>query len=310
MSTVRALSSAVGRGTFGWLWTLRAAALAAALSAACSTSHEPAVVPAAPGLTVIAIASDLTIGENRLPLAVLRAAGDPIRDDAAALDVTFVQQESPDEVLNAPAPVWRAWPVGGGIYTTRPNFPRGGLYEFTVTYESSEGPLTGKAAVVVNESSITPAVGSTPPPSPTKTATTASELAEISSDSAPSLELYRLSVDEAVESGRPSVVVFSTPAFCQSAVCGPQVAMIRALRERHGDAANFIHVEIFDNPKEMLATGNPGIGIVSPVVEGWALPSEPWTFIMDADGRIAVKFEAFATETELQEALAAVLDGS
>jgi len=39
----------------------------------------------------------------------------------------------------------------------------------------------------------------------------------------------------------------------------------------------------------------------------WSLPSEPWTFIVDAEGLVASKFEGFATRDELEAALADVL---
>ena len=42
---------------------------------------------------------------------------------------------------------------------------------------------------------------------------------------------------------------------------------------------------------------------ISPVIEEWGLPSEPWTFLVDAEGRVAAKFEAFTSVEELQEAL-------
>ncbi|MCY4529095.1 MAG: hypothetical protein OXD46_08740 [Chloroflexi bacterium] len=39
----------------------------------------------------------------------------------------------------------------------------------------------------------------------------------------------------------------------------------------------------------------------------WGLPTEPWTFVMDSEGKVAAKFEAFATKDELEAALDTVL---
>ena len=67
--------------------------------------------------------------------------------------------------------------------------------------------------------------------------------------------------------------------------------------------------ELFDNPDVMRESGDPLLGVGAPAVEPWNLPSEPWTFIIDGDGLIAAKFEAFTTADELGEALVAVLAG-
>ena len=40
----------------------------------------------------------------------------------------------------------------------------------------------------------------------------------------------------------------------------------------------------------------------------WGLPSEPYTFLIDAQGRVAAKFEAYVSYPELEEALVALLE--
>ncbi len=94
-------------------------------------------VPPPPGLTVIAIASDLEVGENRLPLAILHADGGSIRDQREAISVTFAKFETPNELIGNPKPIWRPWSGSGGIYTVNVIFTRDGLYLFNVAYEST-----------------------------------------------------------------------------------------------------------------------------------------------------------------------------
>ena len=267
-------------------------------------------VPPPPGLTVIAIASDLEVGQNRLPLAILYADGGPIRDQRDAISITFAKFETPNEIIGNPKPIWRPWPVSGGIYTVSVIFPRDGLYRFNVAYESTEGTLNGSATVMVNMVPATPPIGLSPPASETKTGLDVNQLSEITSDSNADPRLYSITVDAAAASGKPTVVVFSTPAFCQTAVCGPQLDVLKDLSEFYGEAANFIHVEVFDNPLEILSTGDLGVGVIAPVVELWGLPSEPWSFIIGGDGRIFSKFEGFTTRVELEESLNQALGGS
>ena len=124
-------------------------------------------------------------------------------------------------------------------------------------------------------------------------------------DPDPDPDLYRLSIDQALEAGKPLVVVFATPAYCKTATCGPQVQVVSQLKERFQDQANFIHVEVFENP-QLIEGGRPTGGFV-PAVEEWNLPTEPWTFVVDRAGRVQAKFEAFTTEEELEDALDEVL---
>ena len=64
-------------------------------------------------------------------------------------------------------------------------------------------------------------------------------------------------------------------------------------------------MEIYSNPDEMH--GDPTKGLVAQAVTEWALPSEPWTFLVDGDGKVAAKFEAFTSLEELEDALLEVL---
>ena len=43
----------------------------------------------------------------------------------------------------------------------------------------------------------------------------------------------------------PIVLLFATPQFCQSRVCGPVVDVAEQTKEEYGDKAAFIHMEIY-----------------------------------------------------------------
>jgi hypothetical protein len=75
---------------------------------------------------------------------------------------------------------------------------------------------------------------------------------------------------------KPIVLLFATPQFCQSRVCGPVVDVAEQLEERFGGRAAFIHMEIY---KE----NNPAKG-TRPQVRAFHLPSEPWAFVIDRHG--------------------------
>lgn len=259
----------------------------------------------AEGLVVTVAASDLSVGSNRIAVNVQRTDRTRVDDAAADLTLTYESIDAPAEggVKEAPALIWRPWPVRSGAYTTVLDFDTPGMWRLRLSH-GSEDLLPGIVRVHVREEPLTPAIGAAPPLMPSKTGASPGELAQITSAAAPDPDLYRISLDDAVGSGRPAVVTFSTPAFCNSATCGPQVEVLSELEDEYGDRANFIHVEIFDNPAQILDTGDLSVARQSPLIETWGLPSEPWTFVIDGGGRVSAKFEAFATRSELEEALA------
>ncbi len=100
---------------------------------------------------------------------------------------------------------------------------------------------------------------------------------------------------------KPVVLLFATPALCQSRVCGPVADIAEEVKERPDDAA-YIHQEIY-NDNEV----NKGL---RPQVKAYNLPSEPWLFVIGADGKISTEIEGAFSEGELNAALDKVSGGS
>lgn len=123
-------------------------------------------------------------------------------------------------------------------------------------------------------------------------------LEEISSDDDPDPRLYELSLDDAFANGKPTVVAFATPAFCTTAACGPTLDVIRSTMDAFPDM-NWIHVEIY---ADLDAAAGGALETV-PAVDAWGLPSEPWVFVIDADGVITARFEGAVGNDELTETL-------
>ena len=61
------------------------------------------------------------------------------------------------------------------------------------------------------------------------------------------------------------------------------------------DRMNFIHVEIYEGNDPKLGTNR--------WVTEWKLPTEPWIFLVGADGKIKAKFEGAVSERELEAAV-------
>lgn len=96
---------------------------------------------------------------------------------------------------------------------------------------------------------------------------------------------------------QPVLLVFATPALCQSRVCGPTVDVLKQVKGEHEDEAAFIHMEIYEDNE--IEKG------FRPQVREWSLPTEPWAFAIDSQGNVAARLEgAFGVE-ELERALQA-----
>ena len=210
--------------------------------------------------------------------------------------------------------MFNQWPYGTrGSYTTDLSFDRPGHWRLEI--EGDEGSGTASRAVLqveVTDGFSVVDIGSKAPASMNRTTETAAGLEELSSAHEPDPDLYTTSIANALNQGRPTMVVFSTPAFCTSATCGPQVETVSEVQGQYGDRASFIHVEVYDNPHEVQ--GDLDRAITSPIMDEWGLTSVPewtnesWVFVMDREGKVTARFEAYSTATELEDALLQVLN--
>ena len=298
------------------MWSLLAP-IALGFLAACgggseSTEATPpasATSPAAgdPRLQIALASTDLAVGLNRVAFGVIDSESGPLRDVAIKVSTYYLHSgvaEGPKETVDA---VFRKWPVGaGGVYTTTVSFDRSGTWGIGVVVTQEDGSTRlSSVNLQVNERSVTPAIGAAAPRSVSRTSRDVDALDELTSDVEPDPDLYSMTIAEAIDSGDPLVVSFATPAFCRTATCGPQLDVVKELKRRYGDRANFIHVEIYDNLSEI--EGDLSRARLAQTVAEWSLPTEPWTFIINEDGIVQAKFEAFATREELEEALQGVL---
>ncbi len=203
-----------------------------------------------------------------------------------------------------------AFPLGArGIYVAQLEFDRVGDWSVEAAVPSPDGkPRLVEVRFPVFEHTASVDLGQRPPASMNRTIDEVESIAELTTGSQHDPELYSTTVSEALGEGRPFVVVFASPAFCTNAVCGPQVEVASTLREKYGDQAEFIHVDLYDNPHEIK--GDLSLAVVSPLLEEWGLVSQEWTFVMDAAGSVAARFENFVPEAELEEALQTILSSS
>lgn len=270
---------------------LSAVLIVAPLAAACGMAED--------NLAVVAnAAGTFAVGEpQRLMIGLVDTETD---DFLASPDLPArAVLTSPDErETEVDAEFMWTIPDVVGLYVVRTAFDQEGTWWVRLRPEGLG--QTPPAAFTVSTDDRVPGVGDVAPAVETRTLDNHA-LEEISSDSDPDPSLYQMSLDEALTSGRPTVVVFATPAFCVSQTCGPMLDQVKAVAPAHPNV-NFVHVEIYEN---LDATSADEL-ILVPAVTAWGLPSEPWVFVVDGEGIVAARFEGAMMMDEVEAALAAI----
>lgn len=274
---------------------------------------EPSEPESAPELEGLLATTDLSVGSNRIAF-LLQTPEKLITLPQVTVSSTYFPGGGSDSIAGETVVAsFHLWPFGTrGNYVTEMSFDRAGRWELEARVQESENVLLStRIPITVKDASFTPVVGSVPPMVRNKTIDDVETLAQMTAGPRPDPELYQLTIEEAVASGQPLVLVMSSPGFCTSPTCGPQVDTVHDLKEIYRGQANFIHVEVYDNPEDIQEDLSQGR--YSPVVEAWGLTqkegylNESWVFILDKSGRIAYKYEGYASLGELEQGLLAVL---
>ena len=259
------------------------------------------------GLQAILGTTDLGVGLNRVGF-VLTSLEELITVPIASVSSRYLASGAfPGELKETIDAEFRPWPYGvRGLYTAHMTFDTPGSWAFDIGIADPDGSVRmAQLFFEVAETTLSPPVGTAAVGSRNKTLGDVETLAELTTGSLQDPDLYRTTLAEAIESGMPTVVVFASPAFCTNAVCGPQLEVLQELKDRHKGQANFIHIDFYDNPDEIQ--GDLERARLSPAVREWRLPSIEWTFVIDREGNVSARFEAFATIDELEAALTRVM---
>ncbi len=255
------------------------------------------------GLQAILATGDLGVGTNRFSFVLTSSSGIV---NAPNIVISSFKAGSQKPIQSTSA-TYSEWPYGTkGSYATTLQFDQPGNWRVEIQIPTSSG-TEGKAELFfdVKGKPDAPNVGASAVKSVSKTIRDVARLSQLATGSLLDADLYQQSISEATRSGSPTVVVMASPAFCTNAVCGPQVEVLRDLKDKYKGKANFIHVDFYDNPEEVQ--GDLAKARLSSVVLEWNLPSIEWTFVIDKNGVISSRFEGFATLQEVEEALKPLL---
>ena len=259
------------------------------------------------GIAPIPANSEVVVGPNRFALGLIDQANKPIlgRPGTNVRLRFFFDGELKEE--QAARFVW-AIPDANGFFVADVSFDQAGTWEAeAVLTQDGEETTIRRLTFPVRAESQTPNIGDPAPAATNLTLGQEPNIKRITTDEKPDQAFYQMTVIEALSASKPFVLVFATPAFCQWRFCGPILDNVKALRPEFVDQVNFIHIEPFELDAEgKLVTTDSGPVVAAPT-EAWKLQSEPWVFVVDAQGRIAARFEGAASPEELRAAIQAVV---
>ena len=267
-------------------------------------------------LVPVPVSSELAVGSNRVLLNLIDNQNNQLASPERPVEMRFYDlgNDPATPALTVEADYLPTTEELPGLYRASPvEFPCWGDWGLeAVTTEPEGGERVGRMVFSVRPTSSTPAVGAPAPASDTPTADSADDIAAISTDTQPDPAFYRTSVEDALAEDRPFLLIFSTPAFCATRTCGPALDIVKSAAADFRDEVTFIHVEPYRlrqvDGSAQLELDERNQPIVVEAVREWGLTSEPYIFVVGADGRVAAKLEGVASEQEIEAALRQVAD--
>jgi hypothetical protein len=276
--------------------------------------------PTGDALQPVITTSELVVGRNRFAFGLLQ--GDRLLEEAeVVVRIYSLEQQPPRLHAEWPAPYYRLEVIesGGrvhlhpdgtrhvhhedtdvrGLYVTYLSFERPGTWGLEVLAKGDGPVAAARFTVDVRAVPQTPALGAPAPRSRNLILGDVDDLRQIDTSDPPDPRLHRVRIADAIAQGKPQVIVFATPRYCVSRLCGPVLDVVRTLLPTYGDRVAFIHQEIWQDLSAQQ---------LFPTVAEWNLPSEPWIFVVDHQGLIRAKFEGLTTARELEAALQQLLE--
>jgi hypothetical protein len=254
-------------------------------------------------------------GQNRVPFGVFNVDGTQAPDAEVALYFTKApKNEEKAKALDTPAAgpfpariesiatesAFRSQTTSSeagaatAVYVSHFNFSANGPWQVAALIREG-GKLTGTLlpSIEVGTAEQIPQVGQKAPLIHTPTAAdVGGDMSKITTRIPPDTQNK---VDYADVIGKePIMLLFATPQFCQSRVCGPVVDVAEQVKQEHEGDAAFIHMEVYENNEPPQ---------IRPQLKTFHLETEPWLFAINSKGTVVDVVEgAFGLE-EMTRAL-------
>jgi hypothetical protein len=186
------------------------------------------------------------------------------------------------------------------VYQAKVPFTKKGPWAVLAVTKTGNTFVAAPQQVQVNtkQSDEIPDVGDRPPDVATDTIASVKGDEKLLDTRVPTSDMHKESFDK-VLGKKPVALLFSTPQLCQSRVCGPVTDVAMQLEAKYRDKIEFIHQEVY-NDNDV----NKGL---RPPLQAFHLPTEPWLFVVNADGKITARLEGSFGLTAFENALKTAL---
>ncbi|HRQ37185.1 MAG TPA: thioredoxin family protein [Chloroflexota bacterium] len=240
---------------------------------------------------------DYMVGSPRISFAIFDGPEPLVNVDSVSVKAELIGGENGPEVEMVTAVPYTDYEIPYWVIT--PQLPTPGVWGLTAVITLKNGEtINAQFLVEAKSQSDTIPIGAAAPLSQNRTLATEPDLYKLSSGNEPNPAFYQMTIAEAAQTGKPTVVAFATPGLCQTKWCTPVLDSVETLYEEVDDQANFIHVEVYADFQELTLV---------PQMAEWGLQTEPWVYVLDGDGRVAARFEGPLSPRELRLALEPLL---
>jgi len=262
--------------------------------AACGSSSKPsAAKTTGPRQLFNAFDAEQPIGKAlRLPVGLSNADGSLASDIPASI---AVQLRKPDGSMTGSTTLTRHQDgLPRGYYPLLTTFDVAGRWTIDATVDGTHTTTTVDAKPA-NQVAIVPGPGDPLPKVPTPTTSDHRGVEPICTRNPP-CPFHTTSLDELLGGSKPILLLVSTPAFCQVAICGPVLDLV-VNRKAKLDAAGVqvIHAEVYVDDKAKQT---------SPTVNALGLDYEPALFLARGDGTVVSRLDNIFDGVELDAAVA------
>jgi hypothetical protein len=266
-----------------------------------------ALVAGAPQLSLLNAQSDLPVGQSRFTFGLSSPDNRLVQGGAPQVWLAKDQTSKALGPFQAHFLQMTAYDQTGdhsprseltGFYATQVNLPAPGNWLAVALLDVNGQRAAGQGAIPVSPR-VVAQVGTKARGGATPVATSKAAAARICTREPP-CPMHYISLDQAMRSGKPTVLSFATPLLCSSRMCGPVVDEQMVAFQKIGKGrANFVHVEIYPQRD----TNKP-----APLFTAWGFQSEPWLLVIDRTGVIRARLgEGPVVAAEIDGALQPLL---
>ncbi len=231
---------------------------------------------------------------NRLPYLISDAEGVPLSEltDPVIFNVTLNGETVEEGVEVQP----RNEGVPRAYVPLNVTFPETGIYDITAIYQGSG--MDSQVQAYSPDEIGPPGVGEPLTAVGTPTADNPLDVDPICTR-VPPCPFHSVALPDALTMGKKVALLVATPAYCQTAVCGPILDNLIDIASERDDLIP-IHTEVYENPKEVrnLADAN-----LAPVPATYKMVYEPALFVTDPQGTVTARADTIVDRSEMEELL-------